>query len=78
MPKKNILIVCILALVALFVNIIYCLLMWAKNGGAIPLLFKPDTKIDNDQFFRRRLFGIEFWVSFTGFVIVLVSLLSYL
>jgi hypothetical protein len=78
MSNKNILIVCIIALIILFVNMIYCLIMWAKNGGAIPLLFKPNKKIKNDEFIRRRLFGVEFWVSFTSFVLVLVLLLSNL
>lgn len=78
MVDKGILIVCIIALIILFVNMIYCLIMWAKNGGTVPLLFKPNKKIKNDKFLRRRLFGIEFWVSFIGFVTVLVLLLANL
>ncbi len=65
-----------LALTCLIVNIIYCFIMWIKNGGIIPYLFVPrqSNQASDSLFLRRRMYGIEFWVSFIG-ISILISLL---
>lgn len=63
-----------IALFCLVVNIFYTFIMYCKNGNFIPLLFDPNKKIDDSTFLRRRLYGIEFWVSFIG-AFVMVSLI---
>ena len=65
-----------LSLVSLIINTLYCFIMWINNGGIIPYLFTPTkaSKVSDSLFLRRRLYGIEFWISFIG-VSILISLL---
>ena len=65
-----------LSLLSLIINTLYCFTMWINNGGIIPYLFTPKkaSKVSDSLFLRRRLYGIEFWISFIG-VSILISLL---
>ena len=63
-----------IALVCLIINVFYTFIMYCKNGNFIPILFDPNKNLDDSTFLRRRLYGIEFWVSFIG-AFVMISLL---
>ena len=63
------------ALTCLIINTFYTFIMYCENGGCVPLLFRDAnrTVINDSIFLRRRLYGVEFWVSFIG-VAVMVAL----
>lgn len=67
-----------IAIICLIVNVLYTFTMYSINGGFVPLLFRPNIRkqIQDDTFLKRRLYGIEFWVSFIG-IFVFVLMMSY-
>ena len=67
---KSIIVLSVFALLILFTNFVYCIVAYSQNGGFVPVLFKQ-RDIDQDKFVRRRLYGIECWISFLSFFIIL-------